>query len=381
MKFRHFLVRFGFICIVGMSAFLLYTLFVSSQEYVQPPVSETDKVDLFPARSQERIQAIENKDTEFVEAEEVEVVAECNDYYCFKEYFQKMVAEQTIADAVLDLKIRYDENTTVRSLCHPLTHVIGRAAAQKYSDVGEAYRKGDHFCWSGYYHGVMEGILYEVKPEEIPGVVNSICQSIPGKEYYSFDYYNCVHGLGHGVMYITNSELFDALLLCDNLDGQWEKESCYGGVFMENVITDFENHFTDYLKPEEPLYPCTAVPEKNKHTCYLMQTSYVLKENGYDFVDAFKQCSTIEEQYQNTCYQSIGRDASGSTVSDISRTKAYCLLGKDERQQVNCAIGAVKDFVSYFHSDVQATQFCDALPHHMGNVCRSTALGYYQSFQ
>ncbi len=342
-------------------------------------VKEENNLDLFPARSQERIVEVENKDTAFEEAEKVNPI-ECADYYCFEKYYQTLVAEDTIVAAFVDLKVRYDENALVRSLCHPLVHVIGREATKKYPNVAEAYVKGDHFCWSGYYHGVMEGILRDTAPEELPAVISGICESIPGKATYSFDYYNCVHGLGHGVMYITQSELFEALELCDNLAGQWEKESCYGGVFMENIITDFENHFTKYLRPGEPLYPCTAVKEQYKRPCYLMQTSYVLKINGYNFADAFAQCSTVEEQHKSICYQSIGRDASGSTVSDVQRTKAYCMLGKDSDQQTNCVIGAVKDFISYFHSDAQAKQLCNTFTEDTRNICIFVADSYYKSF-
>jgi hypothetical protein len=373
--------------LVGLTALFVFGFF-GQNEYVKKDENGIaykegeDSIDLFPSRSQERIQEVEGKDTEFEQAEQVDVNS-CKDYYCFEKHYRKVVVEDTIANAFVDLKVRYDQSVLVRSLCHPLTHVIGRAAAQKYSNVGEAYIKGDHFCWSGYYHGVMEGILYETTPEKLPDTINAICNNIPGKAVYSFDYYNCVHGLGHGVMYITDNELFDALVLCDHLEGSWEQESCYGGAFMENVIVDFENHFTKYLKPDEPLYPCTAVPEKNKHACYLMQTSYVLKQNGYNFVDAFAQCSAVEDRHQDTCYQSVGRDASGSTVSDIARTKAYCLLGKNERQQTGCVVGAVKDFISYFHSDTQAKQFCNSFlveDKTLTDICLFIAGDYYESF-
>lgn len=342
-----------------------------------------DQTDLFPARSQEQVQEVKDKDTEFEQAEEIDPNT-CTDYYCFEKHYQKVVAEQSIAQAFSDLKVRYDKSPLVRSLCHPFAHVIGRAAVEKYPDVADAYTKGDHFCWSGYYHGVMEKILYDTPQEDLPATINAICDSVPGKASYSFDYYNCVHGLGHGVMYVTDNELFDALVMCDNLDGSWEQESCYGGVFMENVITDFENHHTDYLKPEEPLYPCTAVPEKNKHACYLMQTSYVLKQNSYNFVDAFAQCATAEDNHRDTCYQSIGRDASGSTVSDITRTKAYCLLGTTDRQRTGCVVGAVKDFISYFHSNVQAKQFCNSFlaeDKNLTDICLFIGEDYYESFQ
>ena len=376
-------ITIGIFVIVGIIIFGMFFAWTQKSEIVVTPgeFMEQKKQDLFPSRSQERVQNIEEKDTSFEESETINPNL-CTDYDCFEKYYQKVVAEQTIAEAFVDLQVRYDESALVRSLCHPFVHVIGRAAVEKYPDVAEAYTKGDHFCWSGYYHGVMEKILYDTEAEELPSVVNNICENVPGKATYSFDYYNCVHGLGHGVMYVTDNELFDALILCDSLQGTWEQESCYGGVFMENVITDFENHYTKYLKPEEPLYPCTAVPEKNKHACYLMQTSYVLKTNGYDFADAFEQCSTVKENHQDTCYQSVGRDASGSTVSDVERTKNYCLLGKEYRQQVNCAVGAVKDFISYFHSDVQAKQLCAAFANDkdIEKACLSTADIYYQSF-
>jgi len=339
----------------------------------------TVQPEFLPPRSQEAILEIVEKDTAFAYADSISDL-DCADFLCYGNYYKGLTQQQDIQATFADLKVRYDESSLVRSMCHQLVHVIGRTATVKYPDVTEAYRRGDHFCWSGYYHGVMEGILKETSPENLPVIINSICDNIPGEETYSFDYYNCVHGLGHGVMYVASSELFDALEMCDNLTGEWERKSCYGGVFMENVITDFENHFTEYLKPEDPLYPCNAVNEQYKRACYMMQTSYALRVIGYDFSKMFELCSQVEDFYQNTCYQSIGRDASGLTVSDIDRTKSYCLLGDGFRQQSYCTIGAVKDFISYFHSDVQAKQLCESLSVDLRETCFNTAVSYYQSF-
>lgn len=305
----------------------------------------------------------------------------CNDFYCFEKHYQDLVIKKDITTAFDDLKTRYaDPKSPVKSFCHLLTHVIGRAAVQKYPDLIEAFKQGDHFCWSGYYHGVMEANLYKAKKEELPEVINQICQNLPGRKNYSFDYYNCVHGLGHGVMYVSQNELFEALKLCDHLDGSWERESCYGGVFMENVIADFENHFTEYLKPEEPMYPCPEVSEKNKQACYLMQTSYVLKINGYDFSNAFEECRKVEDGYRNICFQSLGRDASGHTISNIEKTKNVCLLGKDLNEKLNCAVGAAKDFISYFHSDRQAREFCAVFDLKIRDTCLDAVEDYYKSF-
>jgi len=56
------------------------------------------------------------------------------------------------------------------------------------------------------------------------------------------------------------------------------------------------------------------------------------------------------------------------------------MLGKGHRQESNCVIGAVKDFISYFHADKQAKEFCSSLPNELKNICLDTAESYYKNF-
>lgn len=299
---------------------------------------------------------------------------------CYEKYYRELLQEKGIVSAFADIKDRYNKNAYVKAQCHPLTHVVGQAATQIYPKVSEAYLAGDSFCWSGYYHGVMEGIVAKWGRAEFPRLMNEICAGLPGKAQYSFDYFNCVHGLGHGVMVYTINELFEALSTCDSLEGSWEQSSCYGGVYMENVIIDNKNHFTKYLNPQDPIYPCNAVADKYKNDCFTMQTSYMLKVTGGDFKKVFSLCASAEEAYRPTCYQSLGRDASGRSSSSVSKTAASCALGANFEQRSNCIIGAVKDFISYFHSDVQAKELCAALDGELQPGCYSTAESYYRVF-
>ena len=302
-------------------------------------------------------------------------------FNCYEDFYKKSVGQDGPQVAMLDLKTRYNLEPYVKNECHQLAHVIGRAATAKYPTVDEAYIRGDSACWSGYYHGVIESVMKKIGLENITfETLDGICRNLAKHEPYSFNHYNCVHGIGHGTMYINGNELFVSLEMCDLLKDDWERSSCWGGVFMENVIADNRNHFTKYLKPEDPLYPCNAVKDNQKSTCYLMQTSYMLKLKNGNFKEVFTLCSTVDENYLNTCYQSLGRDASGWTISDPIRTKSYCLLGPNDRAQSNCIIGAVKDFISYHHSDVQAKAFCNSLSENLKNVCLSTGEVYYRTF-
>ena len=304
-----------------------------------------------------------------------------SNFDCYQLYYQGLAKNQGIAVAFADLRKRYDENSYIQSQCHPLTHVIGNEAAKKYADVSGAYKDGDSFCWSGYYHGVLEGIIGRIGLAKLESQMDGICQSLAAAGRYSFDHYNCVHGLGHGVMAIYDNDLFKSLVACDAVKDSWERNSCWSGVFMENVIVDNKYHFSEFLKPEDPLYPCNAVGAQYRGICYLMQTSYMLKVTGGDFVKVFDLCASVEEIHRDTCYESLGRDVSGRSVSNVAQTKAGCALGKTIEQREHCIIGAVKDFISYLHDDVRAKELCSVLDEQqIKDTCYSTTEAYYKLF-
>src|SRR5437773_1427635 len=121
-----------------------------------------------------------------------------------------------------------------------------------------------------------------------------------------------------------------------------------------------------------PLYPCSAVGEKYKTECFDMQTSYALGVERGDFAKVFALCADVGVPYRAACYQSLGRDAATISLNQVPGTVARCALGTDREQQANCVIGAVLDFVYYYHSDGQAKQLCAAVDAALQDVCRST---------
>lgn len=301
------------------------------------------------------------------------------EFTCWRRYYTDLTQKKGSEAAMADIRSHYID-PFVRAQCHQLTHAVGRVAAERYPSVAVAFAHGDSFCWSGYYHGVMETAVAGVAQADVAKKLDTFCSEIPGKERFSFDYYNCVHGLGHGAMAILHNELPQSLELCDNLSGAWEQRSCWSGAFMENIIADEVNHFSKYLKADDPYYPCDIVKDMYKGTCYLMQTSRMLALTGSDFKKVFALCADAEEPYAEACYQSLGRDASGRSVSDPAATKKTCMLGESERARTNCVIGAVKDFISYHHSDIQAKVLCASLPQELQETCYSTAKNYYILF-
>lgn len=309
---------------------------------------------------------------------------DADDFGCWSRRYSTLTKQEDIKTVFADLRGVYADNTYVQSQCHQITHVIGRVVAETAESVGKAYQQGDSFCWSGFYHGVIEQVAKNMGKDEFIAQLNTLCADVEAESRYSFYHYNCVHGLGHGVMSISDNELFESLQSCKSIIDNWNMLSCVGGVFMENVMSDpatNPTHTTNYLRPSEPMYPCTAVASEFKEQCYLMQTSYALRQVGQDFARGFELCAAVDSGFSPTCYQSLGRDASGNSVSNVASTIRNCELGTSYEQQANCAIGAVKDFISYHSDDVQAKVLCDSFSDGaVKSICHQTATEYYRSF-
>lgn len=301
---------------------------------------------------------------------------------CYEAYYAAIVARAGVPAAFADLRAHYPTDPRVETLCHAITHHIGRAAFTKYSGITEAFAHGDDFCASGYYHGVLQGYTSGAGRASLLANLDQVCAGVPGKERHSLEYYNCVHGLGHGIMALTGDSLFEALRDCDGLTGTVEQDACHNGVFMENLIVDGEHggHFSKYLKPDDPLYPCTAVDERYKVSCFEIQTSYALGATRGDFAKVFALCTRVETSFRATCYQSLGRDAAAVSLNRVPETVAKCGLGRDREQQSNCIRGATLDFLYFYHSDTQALELCAALDRRLRQDCRATVATAFRRF-
>lgn len=304
------------------------------------------------------------------------------DFTCWQNHYKAIVANDSVEAAFVDFKRTYEANAYVKANCHQVGHIIGRAAVDRHKTLAETYAHGDTFCWSGYYHGAIETIAQNIGPDKIVSQVNTVCRTFNQKEPYSFKHYNCVHGMGHGLMAVKDGELFEALRVCKDYDGYWQQESCYGGVFMENVMNRINpGKTTKYLNDTEPLYPCTAVENTYKQQCYLMQTSHALTVVGNDFNKVFELCAGVESPYDLTCYQSLGRDVSGQSSSNSETTVQQCMQGPSQIARENCFTGAVKDFLSYYDNNTQGLAMCRSIPDAaLAASCKAQADEYYKTF-
>lgn len=295
---------------------------------------------------------------------------------CYDHYYTELSTTEGIAASFQDLKLRTKKDIHAKKFCHQITHSIGHAAAKMHPGILDAFAYGDDYCWSGYYHGLIEDSVKLWGKEYIFTHINDICSRVPGKERYSFAYHNCVHGIGHGLLGMHAGDMFEALESCKKLLEQRERASCYGGVFMENIMIEARGGTTTYLDPINPLYPCPIIAEKYQSECYLAQPSYALKQLGGDFKKIFELCASIPHTHRSTCFRSIGKDAASTSLNEVQQTKAICILGTSLQQQGECLVGAALDFVGYYHDSVKALDLCGQFEGVLKNTCTTVVRDY-----
>lgn len=314
------------------------------------------------------------------------------------EYLIDRLALEGLAVAMEALDSIATVDPEVRRLGHNYAHAIGLAAFTTAEEVGKIFGDCTPAFQSGCYHGVIQSYFSEHSRENgealDPALVQALCEEQRSHTSQQWLLFQCVHGLGHGLMMTVDNHLPTALGGCDLLTDAWEREVCYGAVFMENIVSSTAPHHAvgrpetthdaeggsaahdhgDHspptsatmreefppLDPERPLYPCTALEDRYTHACYQMQTSAVLHFNGRDIKDAARVCRTAPELFISTCFQSLGRDISALTVQDHRRALRLCAEVPSDFEPF-CHLGYAKNVVDQTSDPADGVAFCRLL--------------------
>ncbi len=283
----------------------------------------------------------------------------CLDAECRRQAFGNVAYREGPKTALDLFEEKQRTDSAVESDCHRIAHTIGSASLQHFDgSVARALSAGRATCWSGYYHGVVEHAFTGASVAELPQKARSICV---GDEIRRTSYiaYQCVHGLGHGLMIHTGYDLPKSLEICDRLATDWDRTSCHAGVFMENISSSYGIR-SRWLRDNDLIYPCNTVKEKHKIYCYLMVTSRILEATGYDWKKTVKTCRQSEPAWIATCFQSLGRDASGTTRQNAARILELCALAGEMGRE--CIYGAARDIVSNDAGARRAIPLCRRAP-------------------
>jgi cytochrome c553 len=275
---------------------------------------------------------------------------------CYRQAFGNLAYRQGPEKALALLATDDRAIPGVHADCHQISHWVGHAGLAYYKqDAGQALSHGAMTCNSGYYHGVLQLALAGLPRSAVVAKSRKLCTA-PAVNTNEFLLYQCVHGLGHGLMIYSGDDLPWSLQTCHKLQTGFDRVSCTGGVFMQNLDTTMG--VSKYLSSKNPLYPCTIVAEKDKVYCYLMVTSRINTLDRFDWRKTARWCRRSERGWVETCFESYGRDASGASEYQPKRTIALCL--KAGSKAGDCIYGAARDYANNYAGGPRSTRLCVA---------------------
>lgn len=258
---------------------------------------------------------------------------------CFEQAFGNISFRDGPKSALAVFERRLATDPVILKGCHRISHFIGAAALERFDgDVAATFAKGSPACVSGYYHGILERAFLGISTKA--GLVRSarsLCRA-DGIRRHGFLDYQCRHGLGHGLMIQTGYALPLALAICAELGTGWDRKACAGGVFMENVNTQF-GFRSPWLDDEDPLYPCRLVMSADQRSCYLRASWRILASEQGSFARTAAACARLG-QWARTCFHGLGRDAAERARYVPEKVRPLCRVA--DTAEGDCLRGAAR---------------------------------------
>jgi hypothetical protein len=138
---------------------------------------------------------------------------------------------------------------------------------------------------------------------------------------------------------------------------------------MENQQSSYGARST-WLKEDDLLYPCNSevVADQDKLYCYLLVTSYVLPKVGGDWAKVADWCRKGDAAYVGVCFQSMGRDASGSSRQQPAGILRICGDARPDGER-ECLFGAARDILNNDSTDVRGRELCESVEAEHRSYC------------
>jgi cytochrome c553 len=311
------------------------------------------------SRSSGKAAAFEPDDTT------IESCRKSSKQFCYRQAFGNVAFREGPEKALGLLATDDRAMPGVHGDCHQISHWVGHASLARFDgNAAKALAHGAMTCNSGYYHGVIERAFSGLPRGQVVREARHLCTG-PAVTKEEFLLYQCVHGLGHGLMIYSGDDLPWSLRACHRLQTDFERISCTGGVFMQNLAPGMVT--SRFLKQNDPIYPCNAIAERDKLYCYLMVTSRILTLDHFDWSKTARWCLRSERGWVATCFQSYGRDASGFSSYNPRETIRLCLLARQNADE--CFYGAARDYGNNYAGGPQASRLCLLAPARYRSRC------------
>ena len=290
---------------------------------------------------------------------------------CYQRFFTSRLVSDGVAGAVAILDTLSRDDRDVSRRAHEYAHGIGIEAYTRYPDIVSTFTACGDRAASGCRHGFIQG-YFEARRQVTTPEIEAFCRPFKEPSATRWILFQCVHGMGHGLAMFYDHNLPQALAMCDQLGDAWDRESCYGGAFMESDMNAIAPHHPaselaahshhghaafQAIDPADPLYPCSKMEDRHLRACFEIQTAVILYLNHGDIGAAARTCDRAVVPMRDDCYRSLGRDITSYSLRDPEESARLCGLGSAEYQPA-CYVGVAKALVDWTASTGNAFTFC-----------------------
>jgi hypothetical protein len=302
---------------------------------------------------------------------------------------QAILRRQGLAAALDSLESRAGRDSALHRDGHQMAHALGREAVATHAGDAAIIRECRPAFASGCYHGVVEASLKAAGRIEV-AELERLCVTVedsggPGPGF------ECIHGLGHGILGARRYDLDAALRDCDALSTPRRAGSCHAGAFMEAISSGLEatgmhgsnSHGSAHEDHEaralpidaaDPYSPCRAYADPYATSCWLFQGFVILQATGFDAGRALRVCDGAPDRRAARCYESVGHQLNGLFQRGDHWILDQCARGQ-RALAPHCAAGAALALDAMDWSGSRAVHLCAAAPRAWKEICYRSASG------
>ncbi len=297
---------------------------------------------------------------------------------------QAILESHGLAAALDSVADRASRDSVLQREGHQLAHALGHRAVAGHGGNAAVIRECRPVFASGCYHGVVEAFLSAAGRIDMPEL-ERLCRSVegPGGPGPAFE---CIHGLGHGVLGARRYDLEATLRDCDALSTPRLTASCHAGAFMEAINAavgtpamhgthrDAAGHAAPSvaIDPADPYSPCRGYGDPYATSCWLFQGFVILHANAFDPGRSLRVCDGAPDGRAARCYESVGHQLTGLLQRGDRWILEQCGKGRPALAP-HCAAGATLALNAMDWTGSRAARLCAAAPAEWKETCYRTA--------
>lgn len=283
-----------------------------------------------------------------------------------KERLEALVYEQGPQEALSQLEAEALKDPKTSALCHDLLHGIGSASYEKTASVTGSLRFNSSYCNSGYIHGVFESYFKNEQPNDQDLAV--LCDAFMQES--AFALWQCLHGMGHGFMYLTNGDIDESLALCSKILSEMEAAACRNGTYMEVFNAEILPKEQGLVDQDDPFSICST--RDQKEDCYLYIPAFLSQTGSFDFADIFNECKKAGAEYEKSCIRGVGSEAIKRNMENASAVFELCTHAGNLSKAETCMHGMISTYLNQKGSFEAGESLCTEAPFLYGHICSAS---------